>query len=72
MCGANCECSLLVVIGVAKSIASPIPHKTNRNGEGMKAGIIQTIAAHEKPMLYRRIRGVAEEKEVGLENSLML
>src|SRR5918998_4719119 len=65
MCGANCECNLpTVIIGVAKSIISPIPHKTNRNGVGINAEIIQTIAAHRKPMLYRRIRGVAEEKDL--------
>jgi hypothetical protein len=72
MCGANCDCNLPAVIGVAKSIASPIPHKRNRNGGGINAEIIHTIAAHKKPLVYRRIRGVAEEKEVGLENSLML
>ena len=64
MCGANCECNLPTVIGVAKSITSPIPHKTNRNGGGINAEIIHTIAAHRKPMLYRRIRGVAEEKDL--------
>src|SRR5215203_6416803 len=63
-CGANCECNALTVIGVAKSIASPIPHKMNRNGGGTNAEIIHTIAANEKPMLYRRIRGVAEEKDL--------
>ena len=31
MCDANCECNLPTDIGVAKSITSPIPHKTNRN-----------------------------------------
>jgi hypothetical protein len=45
MCGANCECNLPAVITVAKSIASPIPHKTNRNGGGINAEIIHTIAA---------------------------
>jgi hypothetical protein len=35
MCGANCDCNLPAVIGVAKSITSPIPHKTNRNGGGI-------------------------------------
>src|SRR5919202_4156712 len=64
MCGANCECNLPAVIGVAKSITSPIPHKTNRNGGGINADIIHTIAAHRKHMLYRRIRGVAEEKDL--------
>ena len=46
MCGANCEYNLPTVIGVAKSIRSPTPHKTNRNGGGINAEIIHTIAAH--------------------------
>ena len=61
-CGANCECNLPAVITVAKSIASPIPHKRYRNGGGKNAEIIHTIAPHRKPMLYRRIRGVAEKR----------
>ena len=64
MCGENCDCNLLTVIGVAKSITRPIPHKTNRNGGGINAEIIHTIAAQRKPMLYRRIRGLAEEKDL--------
>ena len=60
MCGANCG-NLLADIGVAKSITSPIPHKTNRNGGGINAEIIHTTAAHKKPLVYLRIRGVAEE-----------
>ena len=60
ICGANCV-NLLAVIGVAKSITSPIPHKTNRNGGGINAEIIHTTAAHKKPLVYLRIRGVAEE-----------
>jgi hypothetical protein len=64
MCGENCDCNLLTVIGVAKSITRPIPHKTNRNGGGINTEIIQTIAAQRKPMLYRRIRGLAEEKDL--------
>ena len=46
MCGANCGSNLPAVIGVAKSITSPIPYKTNRNGRGINAEIIHTIAAH--------------------------
>jgi hypothetical protein len=46
MCGANCECNFPAIIGVPKSIASPIPHKTNRNGGGINAEIIHTIVAH--------------------------
>jgi len=64
ICGANCECNLPTVIGVAKSITNPIPHKTNLNGGGINAEIIHTIAAHRKPLVYLLIRGVAEEKDL--------
>jgi hypothetical protein len=64
MCGANCEYNFPTVIGVAKSITSPIPHKMNRNGGGISAETIHTIAAHRITILYRRIRGVAEEKDL--------
>ena len=64
MCGANCECNLPTVIGVVKSITSPIPHKTKRNGGGINAEIIHTTAAHRKPLVYLLIRGVAEEKDL--------
>src|SRR5918994_3765232 len=63
-CGANRECIPPAVIGVAKSIASPIAHKMNRNGGGINAEIIHTIAAHRKPLVYLRIRGVAVEKDL--------
>ena len=64
MCGANCERNLPTVMGIAKSITSPIAHKMNRNGGGINAEIIHTIAAHRITILYRRIRGVAEEKDL--------
>ena len=64
ICGANCECNLPAVMTVAKSIASPIPHKMYRNGGGTNAEIIHTIAPHRKPMLYLRIRGVADVKDL--------
>lgn len=41
MCNANCGCNFPAVIGVAKSIASPIPHRTNRNGGGINAETTQ-------------------------------
>ncbi|HJU85287.1 MAG TPA: hypothetical protein VJ551_02260 [Nitrososphaeraceae archaeon] len=61
---ANCECNLPTNIGVAKSITSPIAHKTNRNYGGINAEIIHTTAAHRKPLVYLRIRGVTEEKNL--------
>ena len=45
ICGANFECNLPTVKGVAKSITSPIPHKTNRNGGGINAEIIHTTGS---------------------------
>src|SRR6187200_3414221 len=64
ICGANCGCNLPTVIGVAKSITRAIPHNTNRNGGGINAEIIHIPAAHRKPLVYLRTRGVAEEKSL--------
>src|ERR687894_559327 len=58
-CGGNRECNFPAVIGVAKSITRPIPHRTKRNGGGTKAETIQIIAANKKPLVYLLIRGAA-------------
>jgi hypothetical protein len=47
ICGANCGCNLPTIIGVAKSITSPTPHKTIRNGGGTNVEIIHIIAANK-------------------------